>query len=448
MAYFLKKTKTKYDVYLQIYESYYDPVRKGSAHRSIKPVGYVKKLIAQGIDDPISYYQREVERMNAERKKTLRKEKDLKIGAESPERSLGYFPFKNIHDGMHVKKQLDLMPGATDFKFNVYELMSALTYALLVSPSDSENDDQSLPHLYEESSFTRSQIAEGLEYIGQEYEKIIDIYNQRIAKKYSFDTSRLYFDRVDFYYDTGENSSQTLCIGLLLDRNQIPAGMKINEETISLTELKARYKISGRTVNADHTDSYLYKKCALTDSEEAWLLSIGDYNSDGNELYRIKEDSSLTEKRVAVYNPNKASELDDEDISRDEYEMIITSETDLAADEIYHAYHNLQEIKESFQIMIPNLQNEDAAKGCLLIMYLSALLLRLLQSKVLHNKFNAKEIKSFAEEFRVIKISERKFVNMARLSPFLSSLADLTGLPLTSYYLSVTDMNKILNHRF
>ena len=67
MAYFLKKTKTKYDIYLQIYESFYDPKRKGSAHRSVRPIGYVKKLIASGIEDPIAYFKDEVNRMNAER---------------------------------------------------------------------------------------------------------------------------------------------------------------------------------------------------------------------------------------------------------------------------------------------------------------------------------------------------------------------------------------------
>ena len=36
MAYFLKKTKTKNDIYLQIYESFYDPERKETAHRSYR----------------------------------------------------------------------------------------------------------------------------------------------------------------------------------------------------------------------------------------------------------------------------------------------------------------------------------------------------------------------------------------------------------------------------
>ena len=55
MAYFLKKTKNKKGIYLQIYESYYDPERKGGAHRSYKPIGYVHELQANGIEDPVSY---------------------------------------------------------------------------------------------------------------------------------------------------------------------------------------------------------------------------------------------------------------------------------------------------------------------------------------------------------------------------------------------------------
>ena len=41
MAYFLKKIKNKKGLYLQIYESIYDPERGHTAHKSYKPIGYV-----------------------------------------------------------------------------------------------------------------------------------------------------------------------------------------------------------------------------------------------------------------------------------------------------------------------------------------------------------------------------------------------------------------------
>ena len=45
MAYFLKKSNLKKGVYLQIYESFYNPERRQTCHRSYKALGYVNDLI-------------------------------------------------------------------------------------------------------------------------------------------------------------------------------------------------------------------------------------------------------------------------------------------------------------------------------------------------------------------------------------------------------------------
>ena len=42
--------------------------------------------------------------------------------------------FKNINDKLSVKKYIDLMQTATDFRFNVFDMMSSLVYARLVHP--------------------------------------------------------------------------------------------------------------------------------------------------------------------------------------------------------------------------------------------------------------------------------------------------------------------------
>ena len=41
MAFFLKKSKLKKGVYLQIYESFYHPEKKETAHKSHMALGYV-----------------------------------------------------------------------------------------------------------------------------------------------------------------------------------------------------------------------------------------------------------------------------------------------------------------------------------------------------------------------------------------------------------------------
>ena len=63
MAYFLKVSHLKKGDYLQIYDSFHDKEKKHSVHKSYKALGYLDDLIASGIDDPISFYKAEVDKI-------------------------------------------------------------------------------------------------------------------------------------------------------------------------------------------------------------------------------------------------------------------------------------------------------------------------------------------------------------------------------------------------
>ena len=137
------------------------------------------------------------------------------------------------------------------------------------------------------------------------------------------------------------------------------------------------------------------------------------------------------------------------------YNLMVTSELSMSAAQIYTAYHNLWRIEESFRIMKSQLdarpvylQKEDTITGHFLICYLSVVLMRLLQIYVLKDKYGTEEIFDFIRDFRVAKISDRKYINLTRNSTFIKALTLETGLPLTSYFLGNQDINKVLNHRF
>ena len=366
MAFFLKKTNNKKGTYLQIYESYYDPERKGGAHRSYKPIGYVHELQSNGIDDPISFFSEEVQKLNQEYKKKKQAEKNRQISDESPEKLLGYFPLKNLNDSLGCKKYIDLMQTATHFRFNVFDMMSALIYARAVHPcSKSRTYDEVIPKLFEKYDFSLDQLYDGLEYIGSEYEKVIEIFNHQVSQKYKFDTSHTYFDCTNFYFEidredafrlkgpSKENKKEPIVgLGLLLDANQIPIGMKMypgneSEKPILrniIDDLKQRNHISGRTIqvadkglncfnNILHAlksgDGYIFSKSVkiLPETERTWVLLDNDYvdvkNKKGELLSRIKEcvddfiysytddaghrkNVKLTEKRIVTYNPKLA----------------------------------------------------------------------------------------------------------------------------------------------
>lgn len=570
MAYFLKKTNNKKGIYLQIYESFYDPQRGHTAHRSYKPIGYVHELIESGIDDPVSFFQEEVLMLNQKRNEEKNAAKEKQISEETPEKLLGYFPLKNINDGLGVKNYIDLMQSVTGYKFNVFSLISALVYSRAVFPClKSRTFEEVIPRLFETYDFSLSQIYSCLEYIGSEYEKIIEIYNHQIQQRFSFDTSRTYFDCTNFYFEidkeddfrrkgpSKENKKEPIVgMGLLLDAHQVPVGMKLfpgneSEKPVIrsiIDDLKKRNHISGKTIqvadkglncaeNILHAlkagDGYLFSKSVkqLPETEKTWILLKNDYrnitNKKGEVLYCIKEcvdDFSYTvtdkngkrrtfqlrEKRVVTFNPGLAKKqvheinrqieraralkacqakkseygdcakyvtfitadkkgketdgkvkviMNDEAIKKNlelaGYNLLVTSETDMSGSEIYSTYHQLWRIEESFRIMKSQLdarpvylQKEETITGHFLICYLTVLLTRLLQIKVLGNDPCSEELFNFFHDFRAAKVADRKYINLTRKSDFITSFAARTDLPLTSYFLSESQIKKMLSHRF
>ncbi len=571
MAYFLKKSNYKKGTYLQIYESFYDPERKGGAHRSYKALGYVHELQANGIDDPIAFYKEEVLKLNQELKAAKDAKKVRQISDDSPEKLIGYFPMKNINDKLSVKKYIDLMQTATDFRFSVFDLISALVYARLVHPcSKSKTYDEVIPKLFDSYEFSLNQLYDGLEYIGCEYEKIIEIYNHQIKQMYRFDTSHTYFDCTNFYFEidkedhfrkkgpSKENRKEPIVgLGLLLDANQIPVGMKLfpgnqSEKPVIrniIDDLKKRNALSGRTIqiadkglncaeNIFHAlkngDGYIFSKSVkqLPETEKTWVLLPNDYrdvkNVGGEVMYRIKEcvdefqykfkDSDtglekkfrITEKRIVTYNPKlakkqiyeinkevekarllkasqaKKSEYGDSakyviftaadkkgnetdgkiKVSMNEelikkslelagYNLLVTSEISMSDKDVYDAYHNLWRIEESFRIMKSQLdarpvylQKKDTIIGHFLICYLAVLLTRLLQFKLLKSNYCSEDLFDFVHDFRVARISDRKYINLSRGTTFIKEFSTICNLPLTSYFLSEGEIKKMLSHRF
>ena len=75
------------------------------------------------------------------------------------------------------------------------------------------------------------------------------------------------------------------------------------------------------------------------------------------------------------------------------------------------------------------------------------LLIRLLQFKVLKNKYCTEKLIKFTREFRVVKLEQDKYVNITPTSEFIKELAAELGLPITNYYLNESQIKKMLSHK-
>ena len=558
MAYYLKKTKLKGRTYLSIDESFYNHEKHGTAHKCFKSLGSVETWIQKGIPDPVAHFQKEVDALNREKAAVGVR----KISEVSPLQYLGYFPLKALLEKMQVKKYVDYFKLTNNFTYDLYELLSSLTYARAVHPcSKYKTFHEVLPNLYDPFHYSYDQLLDGLAFLGNDYEKFIEIFTVQAGRIFKLDTSKTYFDCTNFYFEidreddfrkkgpSKENRKEPIVgLGLLLDRNQIPVGMKMypgneSEKPVLrdvIDQLKAQNNITGRTIHvADkglncakniafskkNGDGYLFSKSVkgLPETEKTWVLLDNGFtdvrDKKGNLLYRYKSciDSfpykvehegkeyvvKMLEKRLLTYNPSLAAkkkyeinrmaekaraltasqakkaeygeagkyvdftdgagkkasvsinqEAIDKDLKFAGYSLLVTSETKMKDSDIYDTYHNLWRIEESFRIMKSDLdarpvflQKEETIKGHFLICYLTVLLERLFQFHILGNEYSTTDIFEFIKGFKVVK-GENKYINTTRSTNFIHELTQRLNLPLTNYYLTETQIESILKHKF
>ena len=552
MAYFLKKTKRNDRLYLSIYESFYSPETKNTRHKSFRKIGFVDALIEQGIDDPISHFQKEVNELNSKRETEKCRINFQQISDVSPELCLGYVPIAKILNMLDVKEHFGYLSSSRKFEFDVYDVFSALVYARVVAPlSKHQTFHDILPKLYVQKNFSYDQLLEGLEFMGEEYEKLVEILTVATDDNFILDSSRSYFDCTNYYFEIDKESTlqkrgpskenrkdPIVGIGLLLDAQMLPIGMKIfpgneSEKPVMrdlIHDLKSRNNIKGRTIQIadkglncakniieaiDNGDGYLFSKSVKTlpERERQWVL-LDDgfetvFDQNGEPVYKIKEcidtftysykddygnviTRNIKEKRTVTYNFSLAKKklmeinrmiekakahracqakkeeygesskymqfLDDQgksikpqlnqkSIDKDKelagYNMLVTSEINMSSEDIYNAYHQLWQIEESFRIMKSELdtrpvylQKENRIKGHFFICYTAVLLSRILQFKILKNKYSASTIYDFMRKFRVVRINSTRFINLLTSKEFVTDLSKKLNQPITNYYLT------------
>ncbi|MDY4823125.1 MAG: IS1634 family transposase [Candidatus Onthovivens sp.] len=366
MAYFLKQSTYSKGLYLQIYESYHDKKTKTSRHRCYKSLGYVNNLITDKISDPVSYYKEEVKKLNANKNKEKELMKIQKIG-EDPTRNFGYFIVKDLVNTLDLAKELEPFKYIADFTYPISTLLEALTYSRIVNPcSKLKTFNEVIPYLYESYDLSLDQIYDGLNFIGSEYSKFIEVLNYCIEKKFGRKTSKTYFDCTNYYFEidfesgdrqkgpSKENrASPIIGQALLLDENGIPLCMRMYPGNESekpkirevIKEMREQNNIKGKTIQvADkglncgdniydallHKDGYIFSQSVLQleEKEKNWVLLDNDYeevkDNNGNLLYKIKAcvdefpirvtdnngkkvTINVRQKRVATFNASLAA---------------------------------------------------------------------------------------------------------------------------------------------
>ena len=566
MAYFLKKTNRKKGLYLQIYFSYRDPDTKLPKNKCHKTIGFFDDLLKSGIKNPIEYCQNQVDELNDLYRAERQNRKIKEISAVSPERCLGDFPVRSILRRLDIKDDIDRFSASRKFQFSVYDCLTDLICARLIYPASKRKTyEEVIPRLWSGKEYSYDQILSCLEFIGNDYEKFVEMFTRHTDETYILDSTKTYFDCTNYFFEidsedewrrkgpSKENRKDPIIgMGLLLDANCIPVSMRLypgnqSEQPImrqALLDLKKQHNLQGRTITvADkglncarniyealkEKDGYIFSKSIkkLNDKEKTWVLKdegfIEVLDKDDNVKFKIKScvdvfpykwtnengrvyNFQVKEKRIVTFNPslarkqrievnkmaNKAracclydakkseygesakfvdfKSVDESGKATDQkavaqvneekvkealsycgYNMIVTSEINMDEMEIYHVYHQLWRIEESFRTLKSELdarpvylQTIEKIKGHFLVCYLGVLLERLFQFKALENQFGSHQVYEFIRGFKVTPYSNKEHLNISINSDVFQFIQKKYLLPVCNYYLTTAQIKKIL----
>ncbi len=337
MAYYLRQTRKQKGTYLQVYESRWNKELKQPRSKSIEAIGYVEELISDEMPDPVAYYKNYVDKLNQERIALFADETRPRAFAAPMEQYAGHFLLHTLMDELNVKGTIDILASGRNFQFSIYQMLTQLVYARVISPcSKSKTVSSVFPHLYDSVPISEDQVYDGLEFIGASYRKYIELFNHCYEKHYPRDYSKVFFDCTNYYFEidmpkedkqkgpSKENRHDPI-IGqaLLLDADLVPLAMQMYPGNESekpyirkvIEEMKQRYKVSGRTVQVadkglncarniyaavkEADDGYIFSKAirgtGLSKKEKEWLLLenegnvFKDYTDEsGKLLFRLK----------------------------------------------------------------------------------------------------------------------------------------------------------------
>lgn len=205
---------------------------------------------------------------------------------------------------------------------------------------------------------------------------------------------------------------------------------------------------------------------SLAQKQKAEIMKMADKAANYTTYKKMaREDLGDSAKYIRVISTDKSGktvkpviEIDqakiDEDLKYAGYNLLVTSELDMNPLQVYHTYHNLWKIEESFRITKSYLdarpvyvQKKETIYGHFLICYLSLFLLRVMEIKCFKNEINSYDLVNFMRDFRVVDKGDGTYINISQNQTVNEKIKKLTGLTnLDALYLTEKEIENIFEY--
>ena len=238
------QTKPNGRKYLLIFKGYRDPVTKKPRNKLIKSIGYLDELEKQ-YEDPIAHFREVAKKMTEEENEGKQLSLTLLLGEELPpetdnRKNYGYSALMKIYHELDMHEFFASRARYQKFEFNTNSIMLLLVISRILSPGSKKKAYDEKGRYFERFDFELADVYRALSHFAKIKDRTQKFLHEQIVKKYGRDTSIVYFDATNFYFEVDEQDdlrkrgiskekrpNPIVQMGLALDRNGVPINYKL-----------------------------------------------------------------------------------------------------------------------------------------------------------------------------------------------------------------------------
>ena len=238
---YLKKTPNSHGrIRLSIVDTYYDKAKKCSRQKTVESIGWLDELEKQ-YDDPIAHFTKRVAELNAEKQKkqapilfTFYDSDRLCIG-DDLRKNFGYAALSRIYHELGIHTFLTNRQRHSKERYDANAIMKMLVYSRLLFPASKKSSYDGRERFFDRSDYSLDDVYRFLSFLDKHRENLQIWMNDRIKKNYGRDTSLIYYDVTNYYFETDEQNgflhkgiskehrpNPIIQMGLFMDNRGIP----------------------------------------------------------------------------------------------------------------------------------------------------------------------------------------------------------------------------------
>jgi transposase len=332
-------------IYLSISKNYRDKSTGKTRTKSVQSLGYVDKL-KEKYEDPIAHFKEVAKRMTEEEKTKKHVQLSISMDEVIPpdtdnRKNFGYAAIMKIYHELQLNELLATKARYQKFSFNTNSIMLLLVISRILSPGSKKKSFDEKGRYFERFDFELVDVYRALSHFAEISTYTQKFLHERITEKYGRDTSIIYFDSTNFYFEIDEQDdlrrrgvskehrpNPIVQMGLAMDRDGIPIsynifpGNKHDSETFHdvigeicknyetgriiavgdmgiITADNIWYLIGGKPNKPRHGYVFSYSVRKAASKFQKYVVSDEDYVNRKGEPASDEDDYKIKSRRIA-----------------------------------------------------------------------------------------------------------------------------------------------------